>query len=78
MDGGLARLDADRGVAGREALRELNVFQVMEMRTIIGFVLLYPLVRRHGGFPAMKTRRPLQHVGRNLIHYAAQLGCSTR
>jgi drug/metabolite transporter (DMT)-like permease len=61
-------------VAGREALRELNVFQVMEMRTIIGFVLLYPLVRRSGGFAAMKTRRPLQHIGRNLIHYAAQLG----
>jgi drug/metabolite transporter (DMT)-like permease len=61
-------------VAGREALRELNVFQVMEMRTIIGFVLLYPLVHRSGGFAAMKTRRPLQHIGRNLIHYAAQLG----
>jgi drug/metabolite transporter (DMT)-like permease len=61
-------------VAGREALRELNVFQVMEVRTIIGFLLLYPLVRRSGGFAAMKTRRPLQHIGRNLIHYAAQLG----
>ena len=61
-------------VAGREALRELNVFQVMEMRTIIGFLLLYPLVHRNGGFAAMKTRRPLQHIGRNLIHYAAQLG----
>jgi drug/metabolite transporter (DMT)-like permease len=61
-------------VAGREALRELNVFQVMEVRTIIGFLLLYPLVRLNGGFAAMKTRRPLQHIGRNLIHYAAQLG----
>jgi drug/metabolite transporter (DMT)-like permease len=61
-------------VAGREALRELNVFQVMEMRTIIGFFLLYPLVRLNGGFAAMKTRRPLQHIGRNLIHYGAQLG----
>jgi drug/metabolite transporter (DMT)-like permease len=61
-------------VAGREALRELNVFQVMELRTLIGFLLLYPLIRRNGGFAAMKTRRPLQHIGRNLIHYAAQLG----
>jgi drug/metabolite transporter (DMT)-like permease len=61
-------------VAGREALRELNVFQVMELRTIIGFFLLYPLIRRNGGFAAMKTSRPAQYIGRNLIHYGAQLG----
>ena len=26
-------------VAGREGMRELNVFQLMEMRTLIGFLL---------------------------------------
>jgi drug/metabolite transporter (DMT)-like permease len=36
--------------------------------------MLYPLIRMHGGFAAMKTSRPLQHIGRNLVHYAAQLG----
>jgi drug/metabolite transporter (DMT)-like permease len=61
-------------VAGREALRELNVFQVMELRTLIGFVLLYPLIRSNGGLAAMKTSRPVQFIGRNLIHYGAQLG----
>jgi drug/metabolite transporter (DMT)-like permease len=61
-------------VAGREATRELNVFQIMELRTAIAFFMLYPLIRRHGGFAAMKTSRPLQHIGRNLIHYGAQLG----
>jgi drug/metabolite transporter (DMT)-like permease len=61
-------------VAGRETTRELNVFQIMEVRSILGFLMLYPLIRRSGGFSAMKTARPLQHVGRNLIHYAAQLG----
>jgi drug/metabolite transporter (DMT)-like permease len=61
-------------IAGRETLRELNVFQVMEVRSILGFLMLYPMVSRHGGFAAMRTARPLQHVGRNLIHYAAQLG----
>src|ERR1700761_7149355 len=61
-------------VAGREALRELNVFQVMELRTLVGFVLLYPLIRSNGGFAAMKTSRPMQFIGRNLIHYGAQLG----
>jgi drug/metabolite transporter (DMT)-like permease len=61
-------------VAGRETTRELNVFQIMELRSILGFLMLYPLVRRSGGFAAMKTSRPLQHIGRNLVHYGAQLG----
>jgi drug/metabolite transporter (DMT)-like permease len=61
-------------IAGRESTRELNVFQIMEVRSIFGFLMLYPLVRLNGGFAAMKTSRPLQHIGRNLIHYAAQLG----
>jgi len=61
-------------VAGRETTRELNVFQIMEVRSILGFFMLYPLIRINGGFAAMRTQRPLQHIGRNLIHYAAQLG----
>jgi len=61
-------------IAGRETTRELNVFQIMEVRSILGFFMLYPLMRVNGGFAAMKTSRPLQHIGRNLIHYAAQLG----
>jgi drug/metabolite transporter (DMT)-like permease len=61
-------------IAGRETTRELNVFQIMELRSILGLCMLYPLVRFSGGLAAMKTARPLQHIGRNLIHYAAQLG----
>jgi drug/metabolite transporter (DMT)-like permease len=61
-------------VAGREATRELNVFQIMEVRSVLGFFMLYPLLHISGGLAAMKTSRPLQHIGRNLIHYAAQLG----
>lgn len=61
-------------VAGRETTRELNVFQIMEVRSILGFCMLYPLIRMNGGFTAMKTSRPLQHIARNLIHYGAQLG----
>ena len=61
-------------VAGREAMRELNVFELMELRSILGFLMLYPLIRRNGGFAAMQTSRPLQHIGRNLVHYGAQLG----
>jgi drug/metabolite transporter (DMT)-like permease len=61
-------------VAGREAARELNVFEIMEGRSTLGFFLLYPLIRRAGGFNALKTARLAQHIGRNLIHYCAQLG----
>jgi drug/metabolite transporter (DMT)-like permease len=61
-------------VAGREATREVNVFQLMGMRSILGFLMLYPLVRAKGGFAVMKTARLPQHVARNLIHYGAQLG----
>src|SRR5580704_13417586 len=61
-------------VAGREAMREMNVFPLMEMRTLIGFCFLYPLIHRNGGFAMLKTARLPQHIGRNLIHYGAQLG----
>jgi drug/metabolite transporter (DMT)-like permease len=61
-------------VAGRETTRELNVFQIMEVRSVLGFFLLYPLIRQSGGFAALKTSRLSQHVARNLIHYAGQLG----
>nr|WP_244741998.1 DMT family transporter [Mesorhizobium sp. L-8-10] len=59
-------------VAGRATTASLNVFQVMEMRSVIGFVMLLPLVFAVGGFPAMRTKRPLQHLGRNVVHYAGQ------
>ena len=61
-------------VAGRETTREMNVFQIMEVRSVLGLCMLYPLIRMSGGFAAMKTARPLQHISRNLIHYSAQLG----
>src|SRR5438445_4542700 len=61
-------------VAGHETTRELNVFQIMEIRSVLGFFLLYPMIRRHGGFAKLTTSRLPQHVARNLIHYGAQLG----
>jgi drug/metabolite transporter (DMT)-like permease len=61
-------------VAGRETARQLNVFQIMEVRSILGFLLLYPMIRAQGGFARLKTSRLPQHIARNLIHYGAQLG----
>ena len=59
-------------VAGRATTAELNVFQVLELRSVIGFVMLLPLVYLAGGFAAMRTQRPLQHLGRNIAHYVGQ------
>ncbi|MDB5367685.1 MAG: multidrug transporter permease [Rhodospirillales bacterium] len=61
-------------IAGREVGRELDVFQIMLMRSAIGFVMLWPLVWRRGGFAAMRTSRLRLHVLRNVIHYGAQFG----
>jgi len=61
-------------IAGREAAREINVFQLMEMRSILGFLMLYPLIHASGGFAIVKTKRLPQHIVRNLVHYGAQLG----
>ena len=59
-------------VAGRATTSELDVFQVMEMRSVVGFFMLLPMVWMAGGFGAMKTSRPLQHIGRNVAHYFGQ------
>jgi len=59
-------------VAGRETTAELNVFQVLELRSVIGFFILLPLVMMSGGFAAMRTERPLAHICRNVIHYTGQ------
>lgn len=59
-------------VAGRETTRELDVFQVMEMRSVLAFVMLLPLVLAAGGFGAMHTERIGQHIGRNVAHYIGQ------
>jgi drug/metabolite transporter (DMT)-like permease len=72
--GGWLTLMVVIAVAGREAARELSVFQVMLMRSTLGMAMLWPLVRAAGGLGAMKTGRLPQHALRNAVHYAAQYG----
>jgi drug/metabolite transporter (DMT)-like permease len=59
-------------VAGRAATAELDVFQVMLIRSVAGFFMLLPLVQLVGGLRAMRTVRPLQHLGRNIAHFGGQ------
>lgn len=59
-------------VASRTATAALPVVLVMELRSLLGFLMLLPLVLAAGGFAAMRTARPLVHLGRNAAHYAGQ------
>jgi drug/metabolite transporter (DMT)-like permease len=59
-------------IAGRETTRELDVFQIMEMRSVIGLAMLYPLIHIAGGLGKLRTARPWQQVVRNIAHYGAQ------
>lgn len=59
-------------VAGREATRDVAVFQLMAMRSVIGLVLLWPLLHFYGGLAAIRTQRVREHTARNVVHYGAQ------
>lgn len=59
-------------VAGRASASELKVFQLMEIRSLIGILLLYPLIHRQGGLATLRTTRLMQHVFRNSAHYVGQ------
>ena len=61
-------------VSGRELAREMDLIQVVFIRSLLGFVMLLPLVLRAGGLRAMRTSRPGLHLSRNAIHYLAQYG----
>lgn len=59
-------------VAGRETTRELHVFQVMELRSLLGLVMLVPAIVAAGGLAALKTGHLKRHLFRNVVHYGAQ------
>ena len=62
-------------VAGREALRELNVFQLMLIRSILGLPDAVPADLRAGGLAAMKTHAAAAaHRAQHSFIIGAQLG----
>ena len=62
-------------IAGREAFRELDVYQVLFYRSVIGLVLFmsYGALSK-GGFRQFRTARIKQHFIRNMIHLVGQFG----
>ena len=61
-------------ISGREAARELNIFQIMELRSGLGVLMLCPAIYFTGGFGMLRTSRLPMHVTRAFLHYAGQYG----
>lgn len=59
-------------VAGREAALGIDPLQVMELRAVLGLIMLSPLVFAAGGLRAMATGNWTAHIFRNAVHYASQ------
>lgn len=60
-------------IAGRELSAELNTFQILFFRSLVGFVVIVVLLR-HAGWGQLRTRMFGTHLIRNLSHYAGQFG----
>ena len=71
MTGWLAAM-VTLAVAARQAGKLLHVFQIMEIRSLLGIVLFAPMIAAAGGLRAMRTRRFGGHLARNAVHYVAQ------
>ena len=71
MTGWLAAM-VTLAVAARQAGQALHVFQIMELRSLLGIVLFVPMIVAAGGVRAMRTRHLRAHLARNAVHYVAQ------
>lgn len=60
-------------VAGRAVQLELNTFQLMAWRSVIGFAIVCLLIAfTRQGFAQIRTRQPLLHIKRNILHFTGQ------
>src|SRR5690606_16560473 len=60
-------------IAGRELHAELNTFEIMMYRSLVGLAIVFVLLfGSRGGFAQIRSRRPSLHIFRNLFHFAGQ------
>jgi len=59
-------------VAGRAIQVEMNTFELMLYRSLIGFAVICAVLLVSGGFGRVRTAHPGLHVRRNLVHFAGQ------
>ena len=58
-------------VAGREVQAEMDTFELMAWRSVIGFMLIAAILSRRG-FGQIRSAVPWLHVKRNIVHFAGQ------
>ena len=61
------------GVCGRELSDELNTFQTLFWRSLIGGIAILPMLF-HQGWGHARTQRPAAQIVRNLFNFAGQYG----
>lgn len=71
MAGALVSFSA-MAVAGREATRTLDTFELMTWRSLIGALLVTAFALSTGRLAAVRTKRMGLHFARNVFHFAGQ------
>ncbi len=60
-------------VAGRAIQTEMNTFELMFYRSVIGWLVIVAVIALRGGrFGVVRTAHPGMHVRRNIVHFAGQ------
>lgn len=60
-------------VSGRELAAELDTFEIMTYRSLIGLVIVVAVIAATGGaYSQLISRRPGLHLLRNVVHFAGQ------
>ncbi|MBB4303842.1 drug/metabolite transporter (DMT)-like permease [Rhodobium orientis] len=71
MLGAIASFSA-MAVAGREIAAELDTFELMAYRSVIGLAIVVAVIAVAGRFGEVKTQRAGLHLLRNIFHFSAQ------
>lgn len=71
MTGAIASFAA-MAVLGRELSAELDTFEIMAYRSVIGFPIILAIMAATGRMREVRTRAPRLQTTRNVIHFAAQ------
>ncbi|QGY00340.1 DMT family transporter [Roseovarius faecimaris] len=59
-------------VAGRAVAHELDTFEIMMYRSIVGFFILVPIAASLGRLASVRSHRMPLHLARNLAHFTGQ------
>ncbi|WP_193176685.1 DMT family transporter [Oricola nitratireducens] len=72
MSGSVVSMAA-MAIAGRSVQAELNTFELMAYRSVIGFVIVSAVIFfSRDGFGQVKTRKAGLHAARNIFHFTGQ------